>query len=109
MSDAGAGSIAEAPPEIKQSNSSFACIRSIDVNTRLEALTPSSSGNGWLERNITIRLSVFSMLEFLGAIRIPETTPFPKMSNAVASIGALAFPTAITLILEGSVVRKSPI
>jgi len=109
MSAAGAGSIAEAPPEIKHSNISFACIRSIDVSTRLEALTPSASGSGWLERNVTIRLSVFFRLEFLGVIRIPDTTRFPKMSNAVASIGALAFPTAITLILEGSAVRKSPI
>jgi hypothetical protein len=100
MSVVGAGSIAEAPPEIKHSNTPSACIPPIDASTLLDALIPSSLGSGWLEWNVTIRLSVRFRLEFLGDTRIPELTRFPRMFNAAVSIGTLAFPTAITLILE---------
>ena len=109
MSAVGAGSIAEAPPEIKHSNTSFACISPTDASTLLDALIPSSSGRGWLEWNVTIRLSVLFRFEFLVDTRIPEITRFPRMFNAAVSIGTLAFPTAITLTLERNGTETSPI
>jgi len=109
MSAAGAGSIAEAPPEIKHSNTSFALMASIVAKTRLEALTPSWSGVGWSGWNVAIRLSVIFKLEVLGETRIPETTCSPKILNDADSMGALAFPTAITRILELIGVRTLPI
>ena len=100
MSKVGAGSMADAPPEIKHNNTSLAHIVWMVAKTRLEALTPSWSGMGWFGWNVTIRLSVIFKIEFLGEAKTAETIRSPRIRNAASSMAALAFPTAITRILE---------
>jgi hypothetical protein len=96
---AGAGSIADAPPEMRQINKSLSPNMPTARFVSREAANPLRSGTGWPERKTSIESPNGGMYWSFGATKIPFTLKFLSSKVIAVIMGTAALPTARISVL----------